>query len=82
MEQAAEEEAQNTGQKVCAQEAGADGAEIKGTGSRKNREAEQAPPEVVLLAFAGGCFSQDAQERMEWFLPKIPRCCLPMGTRT
>lgn len=79
MEQAAEEEAQNTGQKVCAQEAGADGAEIKGTGSRKNREAEQAPPEVVLLAFAGGCFSQDAQERMERFFAQNPEVLLAYG---
>lgn len=78
MEQAAEE-AQNTGQKVCASEAGADGAEIKGIGSRKNREAEQAPPEVVLLAFAGGCFSQDAQERMERFFAQNPEVLLAYG---
>lgn len=95
MEQAAEEEAHSVGQEVCAGEAGVDGTEGKGAGStatedadgrerkdrvsRKSRKVGQALPEVVLLAFAGGCFSEDAQARMERFFAQNPEVLLAYG---
>lgn len=95
MEQAAEENAHGTGQRGGAGEAGADGVaaksadggevkgaggtKIKDSGRRKKRKAEQEPPETVLLAFAGGCFSQDAKERMERFFAENPDVLLAYG---
>ncbi|MDE6129148.1 MAG: glycosyltransferase, partial [Lachnospiraceae bacterium] len=42
-------------------------------------KAAQTSPEVVLLAFAGGCWSKDAQARMNRFFAENPEVLLAYG---
>lgn len=66
------------------QEAAQEGAEQEGA-SRKRKskkgdgEASQVPSEAVLLAFAGGCWSKDAQTRMDRFFAENPEILLAYG---
>ena len=66
------------------QEAAQESAEQEGASRKKkskkgNGEAAQVPPEVVLLAFAGGCWSKDAQARMDRFFAENPEVLLAYG---
>lgn len=77
-------ELEQTEKKEDLQEAAQESAEQESasrkTKSKKgNGEASQVPPEVVLLAFAGGCWSKDAQVRMDRFFAENPEVLLAYG---
>lgn len=77
-------ELEQTEKKEDLQEASQESAEQEGesrkTKSKKgNGEALQVPPEVVLLTFAGGCWSKDAQARMDRFFAENPEVLLAYG---
>lgn len=54
-------------------------ASQKKAGKEGNCEALQTPPEIVLLAFAGGHWSKDAQARMNRFFAENPEVLLAYG---
>lgn len=77
-------ELEQTEKKEDLQEAAQESAEQEGESQKKKRkkgngEASQVPPEVVLLAFAGGCWSKDAQARMDRFFAENPEVLLAYG---
>lgn len=79
LEQAEWEDAGDAGQKDCALSGAAGGSTAKKRGGKKAEKAAQEPPEAVLLSFAGGCWSRDAQARMERFFAAHPEVLLAYG---